>query len=143
MPDRIARPCRVRSCRHRTTLDHGYCEQHSDRQRVRPSDTSGGWRNGRQGSSSQRGYGHQWTRLRSQVLRRDGWLCRVCHQAGQFTRATCVDHIRPKSRGGDDALSNLQSLCDTCHRLKTQAESNDRPCCGQLAAALAAQGIQP
>ncbi|WP_257265398.1 HNH endonuclease [Endozoicomonas sp. ONNA2] len=130
MPDRIARPCRVKSCSHRTTLDHGYCEQHSDRQRIYQTGRLNGWRNWRQGNSSHRGYGHHWVKLRSQVMRRDGWLCQMCRQAGRFTKATCVDHIRPKSQGGDDALSNLQSLCDTCHRLKTQAESNARPCCG-------------
>ncbi len=145
MPKRIAKPCRVRSCCHRTTLDHGYCEQHRNRQTVRSSTTSksSGWSHWRQGSSHKRGYGHQWTKLRSQVMRRDSWFCQMCLKSGRFTKASCVDHIRPKSRGGDDALSNLQSLCDSCHRMKTQAESNDRPCRRQMAAALVAQGIQP
>ena len=149
MPGRIPRPCKVRRCPHRTVLTHGYCEQHQDRQFVRPlrqqpKPRESGWARWQQrnGNVTRRGYGRAWQKLRDMVLKRDGYLCRVCKQAGRLTRASSVDHIKPKSRGGDNAMTNLQSLCDTCHRLKTQVESNARPCCGQLSVALAAQGIQ-
>lgn len=144
MPQRIPKPCRVRSCPNRTVLTHGYCEQHQDRQFARTAHKSNWseWQQ-KQGNVTQRGYGRAWQKLRDLVLKRDGYLCQSCKRNGRLTRASCVDHIKPKSQGGDNAMCNLQSLCDTCHRLKTQVESNARPCCGQLAAALAAQGIQP
>ena len=34
------------------------------------------------------------------------------------------DHVIPLAQGGDDALTNLQPLCKTCHRAKT---SQDNP----------------
>tara|TARA_R110002051_G_scaffold325869_1_gene432654 strand:+ start:8496 stop:8714 length:219 start_codon:yes stop_codon:yes gene_type:complete len=34
-----------------------------------------------------------------------------------------VDHIKPKSQGGDDSHSNLQSLCAPCHQIKTDEEA--------------------
>ena len=148
MPQRIPKPCRVRSCPNRTVLLHGYCEQHQDRQFSKSSGKSkahkSNWSDWQQkkGNVTQRGYGYDWQKLRSMVLQRDSHLCQACKRNGQLIRASCVDHIKPKSQGGDNAMTNLQSLCDTCHRLKTQVESNARSCCGQLSAALAAQGIQ-
>jgi 5-methylcytosine-specific restriction endonuclease McrA len=43
--------------------------------------------------------------------------------------ATEVDHIVPLSRGGTDALENLQSLCAQCHEAKTRRDMGwrDRP----------------
>jgi len=58
--------------------------------------------------------GREWERIRQQVLARDGHVCQVkgCGQA-----ATHVDHITPKSLGGNDSLDNLQAMCQT-HNLK-------------------------
>lgn len=69
-------------------------------------------------TSSQRGYGAEWQKLRRQVLDDDP-LCRVCREQGRTTLATAVDHIKPKAKGGTDAWDNLRPICDPCHRVKT------------------------
>ncbi|EKZ1926205.1 TPA: HNH endonuclease signature motif containing protein [Stenotrophomonas maltophilia] len=61
-----------------------------------------------------------WRRLRAVVLAREP-LCRCCAGQGRVRPATEVDHI-----DGDDsnnADSNLQPLCRTCHSTKTAREN--------------------
>lgn len=56
---------------------------------------------------------------RSSILRRDGHRCAyrgsspVC-----VTRATSVDHVLPRSRGGGDDPANLVAACLPCNQLK-------------------------
>jgi 5-methylcytosine-specific restriction protein A len=71
-----------------------------------------------------RGYGSAWDKLRVQVLRRDNGLCQCweCKRTGRIKLATQVDHIVPKSKGGTDAMENLQSIAADCHADKTLAE---------------------
>lgn len=76
------------------------------------------------GSSSARGYGARWRRLRAMVLSQEP-LCRACLERGATTPATDVDHIRPRRLGGTDRRDNLQALCHACHSSKTGRE--DRP----------------
>jgi 5-methylcytosine-specific restriction endonuclease McrA len=47
------------------------------------------------------------------VLRRDGHRCGYC---GRY--ATTVDHIQPRSRGGEDTWENLVACCLDCNRRK-------------------------
>lgn len=69
--------------------------------------------------------------LRQQVIARDGLRCRYCgikvvrradypywppipnHMAG--VGLLTIDHIRPRSRGGFDELSNLCVACQECN----------------------------
>jgi 5-methylcytosine-specific restriction protein A len=46
-------------------------------------------------------------------------LCRDCKSRGLLTPGEHVDHIIPKRDGGENALDNLQTLCETCHARKT------------------------
>lgn len=50
-------------------------------------------------------------------------LCRECTKHGFTTIATVRDHIVPLAEGGQDDDSNIQPLCDDCHREKTLAEA--------------------
>lgn len=62
----------------------------------------------------------RWQVLRQQAKRRDGWQCVKC---GERTRLE-VDHIKPVRSNpelGFD-LSNLQTLCVSCHSAKTLEE---------------------
>lgn len=52
-----------------------------------------------------------WHRVRQRVLARDGGVCVLCG-AG----ASHVDHV---VRGSDHSLSNLRSLCESCHMRRT------------------------
>ena len=44
--------------------------------------------------------------------------CRRCHK-GFAKDVLTVDHIKPKSIGGNNSLLNLQLLCCKCHNQKT------------------------
>lgn len=58
--------------------------------------------------------GASWEKLREAVLKRDGYLCQICHQA----QATTADHIIPKAKGGEDSMENLQAACRPCNGKK-------------------------
>ena len=59
-----------------------------------------------------RSTGH-WKRLRLQVLRRDAYTCAYCGGV-----ADQVDHVWPKSRGGEDTLENCVAACKECNYAK-------------------------
>ena len=67
-------------------------------------------------SSSERGYGMQWQRVRHRFLL-DSPLCVMCEANGHTTPADVVDHIKPHR--GDRALfwdaTNWQALCKMHH----------------------------
>lgn len=46
-------------------------------------------------------------------------LCVRCDAAGRITAATELDHILPLYKGGADDETNLQGLCEQCHKDKT------------------------
>ena len=50
--------------------------------------------------------------LRRVVLERDGWRCQQC---GSF-RNLDVHHVKRRSALGDDAETNLITLCRECHQ---------------------------
>ena len=124
MPARIPKACRKQGCKNTTTHSSGYCELH----------LGCGWQRHQQGkTASQRGYGSQWRALRTVALERDKYLCQECLKQGRYITATTVDHIIAKAHGGSDNLSNLQSLCNSCHKFKTARERlRERLKCGQF-----------
>lgn len=66
-------------------------------------------------SAHQRGYCSQgWKAARREVLLRDNYQCQMCRAVVHGKRAH-VDHIVPKSKGGSDEVSNLRTLCVSCH----------------------------
>jgi 5-methylcytosine-specific restriction endonuclease McrA len=82
------------------------------------------WRQGK--TTGERGYNYRWQKARATFLERHP-LCRHCQQKGVVTVATDVDHIIPH-RGNQQLFwdtSNWQSLCHSCHSVKTQAEEAD------------------
>src|SRR3989442_2517953 len=46
------------------------------------------------------------------ILRRDGYTCQYCNRRGE--RLT-VDHVVPRSRGGETALGNVVACCLRWH----------------------------
>lgn len=84
------------------------------------------WR-GERGTTTERGYGWAWQKLRLRILERDGGRCVLCARKGRDVVARHVDHIKPKAKGGTDAESNLQSLCVACHEAKTLVDAGSRP----------------
>ena len=111
-----ATPCRAIGCPNLVTsrLMRGYCDDHADQRH--------GWAKTQaiKGNTTQRGYGYAWQKLRQTIFERDGYLCQVCKRAGRITPATEIDHIKNKASGGTDESDNLQAICKTCHKIKTQ-----------------------
>ena len=99
MPVKAKRNCPINGCPNLVT--QGRCPQHTTRRPdTRPP-------------SSQRGYSTHWHQTRGRYLTQHP-LCVACGQ-----RATDVDHIISRAKGGSDEWSNLQSLCHSCHSRKT------------------------
>lgn len=59
--------------------------------------------------SSKRYYG-----LRFDVLERDSFTCQYCGQSAPSVPLT-VDHIKPRSEGGEDTEENLITACWSCN----------------------------
>lgn len=117
MPRRIKKQCRLQGCNALHRNANGYCDDHAEH--------AIGWKRtqARKGSSSKRGYGYSWRKIRDRILERDNFLCQPCLANGVVTAAKEVDHIINKESGGTDEDYNLQSICKSCHKEKTQAES--------------------
>jgi 5-methylcytosine-specific restriction endonuclease McrA len=54
------------------------------------------------------------------VLRRDGNHCAYCGKS-----ANTIDHVQPKSRGGDDSWENLVACCFRCNNIKGDRTPNE------------------
>lgn len=67
----------------------------------------------------------RWPALRIQAKDRDGWKCVKCGS----TQRLEVDHIQPVRKRPDLSfvLSNLQTLCASCHTKKTRIELGFKP----------------
>ena len=78
------------------------------------------------GSSTDRGYGWEWQKLRLALLAAEP-LCRLCTEAGKIVEATCIDHVVPKVQGGTDDPSNLRPLCALCNARKSVADKAGKP----------------
>jgi 5-methylcytosine-specific restriction endonuclease McrA len=60
-----------------------------------------------------------YARLRRLILERDGWRCQECGSSKNLD----VHHIRRRSALGDDAETNLITLCRECHQILHGAAS--------------------
>lgn len=115
MPTAPARPCARHGCPAMAVPGSSRCAAHTVAQRQSVDD--------RRGSSSQRGYGVRWQRIRNAFIRAHP----VCADPYQLHAqwpcvATDVDHIIPRRRGGTDDEGNLQALCHACHSRKTATD---------------------
>ena len=55
----------------------------------------------------------QWTSIRIKILERDDYICAYCGK-----KARTVDHIIPRSKGGNEDFNNLVACCSGCNRKK-------------------------
>jgi CRISPR/Cas system Type II protein with McrA/HNH and RuvC-like nuclease domain len=64
---------------------------------------------------------------RENIFRRDNWECVYCGE-GRLNLLT-LDHVIPKSRGGEDSWENLVTACKSCNNEKDNltAEEWGRP----------------
>lgn len=54
------------------------------------------------------------TRMRFEILRRDGFRCRYCGKKAAEVELD-VDHVVPRALGGSDAPDNLATACRACN----------------------------
>jgi 5-methylcytosine-specific restriction enzyme A len=66
-----------------------------------------------------------WPKLRASILDRDDHKCQIRGPRCRV-KADQVDHIREVADGGTDDPSNLQSVCEPCHRTKTGRDGRAR-----------------
>lgn len=62
--------------------------------------------------------------IRYEVLKRAKYRCELCGASAEDV-ALHVDHIIPRNKGGQDDLSNFQSLCITCNTNKRDKDDAD------------------
>jgi 5-methylcytosine-specific restriction endonuclease McrA len=66
--------------------------------------------------------GREHGRIRLRILVRDGAACVKCGCGMNLE----VDHIVPLALGGSNSSLNLQTLCRSCHSLKSDEEAKRR-----------------
>src|SRR5215218_5892813 len=59
--------------------------------------------------------GHRRKITRKAVLARDAWTCQYC---GRQANGLTVDHVIPRSRGGESVWENIVASCAPCNRKK-------------------------
>lgn len=109
------KPCASPRC-YKMSSTGGRCEDHQPEP----------WFSNKNKTAESRGYGYRWKKLRVSVLKRDSHLCLECLRAGIITKATEVDHVINKARGGTDSIDNLESICNPCHKTKTIQERKNK-----------------
>lgn len=110
MPTTSPRPCSHAGCGVLVRDGSGRCPRHPREQWAkRPEITK-------------RITGRKLQKLRAELFARDP-RCAECRKQGRLSLATQRDHIAPLAEGGADDDSNVQGLCDDCHREKSLAEA--------------------
>ena len=59
---------------------------------------------------------------RRAVFARDGHRCAYCDR-----QAECIDHVKPRSRGGEHAWENVVACCRSCNLRKGDLELTETP----------------
>jgi 5-methylcytosine-specific restriction endonuclease McrA len=59
---------------------------------------------------------------RKNILRRDMYKCQYCNKS---ETSLTIDHIIPKSKGGDDTWENLTTACVSCNNKKGDRTPED------------------
>lgn len=85
-------------------------------------------RDPRRGTTTERGYGYRWQKLRVAWLAAGPRLCVECEREGFLVPAEDVDHVVPHC--GNAAMlydwHNLQGLCHRHHSMKSNKERRER-----------------
>ena len=55
---------------------------------------------------------------RKNIFKRDKWTCQYCGFRSKNPKTLTIDHVTPKSRGGDSSWTNLVTACPSCNMKK-------------------------
>ena len=107
--DRPKRPCTYPGCSALTT--NGRCDKHQRQAWTKTKDVK-------------RMTGRKLQKERERLFAENP-LCVECEKKGIVRAATQRDHIVPlfEWKGDPEDPSNIQGLCESCHKIKTAAES--------------------
>ncbi len=61
---------------------------------------------------------------RTEIFARDDWTCVYCGLAGS-AESLSIDHVQPRTRGGDDSGGNVVTACLQCNALKGSRSLTD------------------
>lgn len=120
MPPKPKRPCHKSGCPELTT--ERFCKAHAclkEQMRKHRHKEYDRYQRDRQAATFYKS--KEWEMARQQALIRDHGLCQDCLQNKHITPADVVDHIKPLRLFWQlrVMLSNLRSLCNRCHAIKT------------------------
>lgn len=135
MPRKPKKPCRYPGCAALT--ENTYCEKHTKQMNAEYEQY------GRTYDSSER-YGKNWRPIRDRYIAQHP-LCEDCLQYGlrPIGRSEEVHHIKPLSKGGTNAASNLRALCKSCHSRHTAGEGDRWHRNERIVYSYEQQGIRP
>lgn len=117
MPTKPKRPCRMNGCGRLCDNGEQYCAEHKQ-------EANRTYNKYHRDPASNKRYGRAWKRIRDRYIKAHP-LCEECHKQSKLTPAEEVHHILPLSKGGGNEMSNLMSLCKSCHSRIT-VEMGDR-----------------
>src|SRR5690625_3359335 len=121
-------PCNKIGCKNIT--GESYCEEHQHIVEERNKERNRHYNKHKRNQELQRFYDSKlWRMTREERIRIDNGLCQDCLKENKITYAGEVDHIVPIKIDWNKRLiiSNLQSLCSSCHSIKS---IEDRRKCG-------------
>lgn len=72
------------------------------------------------------GESNTYLKLRFMVLRRDNFTCQYCGRTVKDGVKLHIDHIFPKSKGGDLSIGNLVTACFDCNEGKRDVVLTER-----------------
>ena len=55
---------------------------------------------------------------RRNIFTRDKWTCQYCNKGSKDRTKLTIDHVMPRSRGGDSSWTNLVAACERCNSIK-------------------------
>lgn len=123
MPEKTRVPCKQPGCRELVRPPMSRCEQHQRNYDLNKSRRYNEQRNSDPLENELNKFykSRAWRELRKWFIQNNP----VCIQCGHI--GTVVDHIVPRRSGGASFdVSNLQTMCDTCHNSKRQSERLSR-----------------
>ena len=62
---------------------------------------------------------------RKNIFIRDRWACQYCGFKSKKPSKLTIDHVTPKSRGGDSSWTNLVTACPGCNMKKSNKKPNE------------------
>ncbi len=62
---------------------------------------------------------------RRNIFRRDKWTCQYCGYKSKDPKKLTIDHVTPKSKGGDSTWTNLVTACPKCNQKKANMSLRD------------------